>query len=359
MKRLLFLVIVLCLLTTDVLAVSQMPEELIENLPDQAKELLRDADISSTGGVTASIGNIMADIAARAKDVLLWQTKGAVSVFLIVILCSLLEGFQIKAGEMSDFVLSMIGAMAITMLTIGSMDSLMGLAAETIKQLREFSKILLPVLAAAIAGTGAVTTATFQQMTVVMLVDFLLALIHRMMVPLTYLYIGVLTVSACLPEGVLSGLAEGMKKMITWVLTTALVLFTLYLSIVKVVAGNVDGAALRITKTAISGMIPVVGGVIAEASETILVGAGILKNTVGIFGALSILAICAFPFFQLGIQYLLYKLTACCSMVIGQTRLCKLVQGLGSAFGLLLGMTGSGVSLLLISVFSCIAAVLP
>ena len=135
--------------------------------------------------------------------------------------------------------------------------------------------------------------------------------------------------------------------------------FTLYLSVVRVIAGNVDGTAAKMTKTAIAGMIPVVGGVIAEATETILAGAGLLRNSIGIFGMLAVLGICAYPFLQLGIQYVLYKLTACCSMFVGQAGLYKLIQGLGGAFGLVLGMTGSSALLLLISVFSCIAAVLP
>ena len=83
------------------------------------------------------------------------------------------------------------------------------------------------------------------------------------------------------------------------------------------------------TKTAISGMIPVVGGIIAEASETVLAGAGLLKGAIGVFGLLGVLALCAYPFLQLGIQYLLYKLTAFLASVIGDTELCGLIGGLG------------------------------
>ena len=173
------------------------------------------------------------------------------------------------------------------------------------------------------------------------------------------MYIGLLAAGSCLSNGSLSGIAEGMKKTIIWIFSTGLILFTLYLSVVRIIAGSVDGTAVKVTKTAISGMIPVVGGVISEASETILAGAGLLKNTVGIFGSIAVLGICAYPFIQLGIQYLLYKLIACCSIFLGQAGIYKFIQGLGGAFGLVLGMTGAGALLLLISVFSCIAAVLP
>ena len=67
---------------------------------------------------------------------------------------------------------------------------------------------------------------------------------------------------------------------------------------------------MKVAKAAISGVVPVVGGIISDASETVLAGAGMLKNTIGVFGTLAILAACAYPFLQLGVQYLLYKLTA-------------------------------------------------
>jgi stage III sporulation protein AE len=105
--------------------------------------------------------------------------------------------------------------------------------------------------------------------------------------------------------------------------------------------------------------VPVVGSIIAEASETVLAGAGLLRSTIGIFGTLSVLAICAYPFLQLGIQYLLYKLTAFLALTVGPPGLSGLINGLGSAFGLVLGMTGACALLLLVSVLSSVAAVIP
>ena len=227
------------------------------------------------------------------------------------------------------------------------------------EDLSAFSQALLPTLAAATAASGAVTTATFQQVATVFLVDLFLRLVKGVLLPLVYLYIGVLTASACLPENRLGAIADGLKKITTWLLTTSLLVFTVYLSVARVISGCVDGATVMVAKAAISGVVPVVGGIIAEASETVLAGAGLLKNTIGVFGMLAILATCAYPFLQLGIQYLLYKMTAFLAAAVGSPGLCKLIDGLGGAFGLVLGMTGSCALLLLISVLSSVAAVVP
>ena len=177
--------------------------------------------------------------------------------------------------------------------------------------------------------------------------------------PMVYLYIGILTASCCMPENRLGTIAEGLRKALTWVLTTALLVFTAYLSVVKVISGATDGTSVKLTKAAISGAVPVVGKIVADATETVLAGAGMLKNTIGIFGVLAIFAVCIYPFLQLGIQYLLYKMTAFLASAVGAPGICKLIDGLGSAFGLVLGMTGACAVLLLVSVLSLVAAVMP
>ena len=112
-------------------------------------------------------------------------------------------------------------------------------------------------------------------------------------------------------------------------------------------------------KAAISGVVPVVGGIIAEASETVLAGAGMLRSVIGVGGMLAILAACAYPFLQLGVQYLTYKLTAFLAAMVGPPGLCRLIDGLGGAFGLVLGMTGACALLLLISLLAFVGAVVP
>ena len=93
------------------------------------------------------------------------------------------------------------------------------------------------------------------------------------------------------------------------------------------------------------------------AASRVLAGAGVLKGTIGVFGLLGVLALCAYPFLQLGIQYLLYQLTRFLASVIGSPELCAVIKGLGGAFGLILGMVGSCALVLLISILASAAAV--
>lgn len=356
MKKWICLFIVLLALTVEVHA-AELPLELTDAVPEDAGTLL-DGDFSGPLGLSKGLEVIVERIGGQIGAVLRQRLRGAASVLLVVVACGAVDGFAQGTGEKAAYV-PMAGALAVTLLTAGSLDDLIGLGTETIKELHIFSQVLLPTLAAATAASGSVTTATFQQVTTVFLADLLMNLIDNLLMPLVYLYIGALAAGACLPENRLGAIADGLKKVVTWILTTSLLLFTVYLSIVRVIAGAADGTTVKVAKAAISGVVPVVGGIIAEASETVLAGAGMLKNTIGVFGMLAILAACAYPFLQLGVQYLLYKLSAFLTAAVGSQGLCKLIDGLGGAFGLVLGMTGSCALLLLISVLSSVAAVVP
>ena len=72
---------------------------------------------------------------------------------------------------------------------------------------------------------------------------------------------------------------------------------------------------------------------------------------------LVVLAICMTPFLHLAAQYLLYKATAALCSVVAQPEPAKLIDALGSAFGLILGMTGAAALILLVSVVSAVEAV--
>ena len=358
MKHIICLVVLLAVLTVGASA-AEVPRELERALPEGAEELMRGTDVSGAGGLAGGVGNILERMLDQVQTVFHQRVRGAAAILLVVVLCGAVDGFYQGAGGKVTLFLPMVGALSVTLAAAGSLDTLIGLGAETIEELSVFSQVLLPTLAAATAASGAVTTATVQQVTTVFFVDLLLHLINGVLLPLVYLYIGVLTANACLPENRLGAIADGLKKVITWLLTTALLAFTLYLSVARVISGSADAVTVKVAKAAISGVVPVVGGIISEASETVLAGAGMLKNTIGIFGTLAILAACAYPFLQLGIQYLLYKLTAFLAATVGAPGLCKLIDGLGGAFGLVLGMTGACALLLLISVLSSVAAVVP
>lgn len=334
-------------------------DALLDALPKETQTMVAVTEVSSIDGLLEGLDSLVQYGFGQVEVIVQGQLKTVALILLTVILCGLVEGFHADLGS-KNLALPMVGALSVSLLSAGSVESMLGLGTSTIGTLETFSHVLLPTMAAATAASGAVTSASVSQVTTVFFVDLLISAINDLLLPMVYLYIGAITASAMLQKGnPMDTLASVMKRGITWLLCTGLFVFTVYLSLVRVVAGSVDGVSVKVARTAISGVIPVVGNIIADASETVLAGAGVLKNTVGIVGTLGILGCCVYPFLQLGVQYLLYKITAFLASLVGPPSLCKLIDGLGGAFGLVLGMTGACALLLLISVLSSVAAVVP
>ena len=130
-----------------------------------------------------------------------------------------------------------------------------------------------------------------------------------------------------------------------------LYVFTGYLGITGVVSGAADAAAIKATKITISGAVPLVGGILSDASETILVTAGAMKSAVGVYGMLAFIAVWISPFLRIGIQYLLLKATCGICDVFGNKSANSLIRDFTTGMGVLLAATGTVCLLLLISTF--------
>ena len=207
------------------------------------------------------------------------------------------------------------------------------------------------------AATGGITAAAARQGATVLFSQLLIGAMDQLLIPLVYAYVAVSCAHAAVGNPGLERLAGLLKGAATALLTGLLLAFVGYLTASGAIAGSVDAAAVKAAKLAISRAIPVVGGVLADASESVLAGAGALRGTVGAAGLIVVLAICLGPFLRLALQYLVYKGTGALCAAVAQPRLSKLIDAIGGAFGLVLGMTGAGALILLVSLVSAMTAV--
>lgn len=187
----------------------------------------------------------------------------------------------------------------------------------------------------------------------------LLRLINGLLLPMVYLYIGVSAAGAVVEGDAMERIGTLLKKLTGWTLGGLLTLFITYLAVSGAVAGAVDAHALKLARSAVSAAVPVVGGILSEAAESLLAGAGILKGMVGTFGTLAVLGACLLPVLRLGCQYLLYQGASLVAAAAGPKKLTDLLSMLADAFGLVLAMTAASAAVLLIAIVSSLTAVSP
>ena len=82
-----------------------------------------------------------------------------------------------------------------------------------------------------------------------------------------------------------------------------------------------------------------------------------LRNAVGIFGALTVAGICILPFMRLGANYLIFKAAGVLAGAFADSGTAKLIGDIGTAFGMILGMAGTAAVMIFIAIISMTKAV--
>lgn len=334
------LILIMLLLTFTTMPVSA-EEITAPAAPDNALELMP-AQRSTFGEdlwyvFKSAVAKLQPDI-AQAGGVCL-------SVIAAVLLTSLLDSFPGMSKSVSELAVTVL----VACLLLGSANSLVSEAVDTVRELSDYGKLLLPVMTTAMAAQGGVTGSTALYTGTAVFDAVLSALVAAVLVPMIYIYLALATANGALGQDLLKKLRDLAKWLVTWGLKIILYVFTGYMAVTNVISGTADQAAVKAAKLTISGAIPVVGGILSDASEAILVSAGVIKNAAGVYGLIAVFSIAIGPFLRIGVHYLLLKLTgAVCSVFAGK-KTTELISDFSGAMGLLLSMTGTVCLLLLIS----------
>jgi len=331
-------------------------DKLTEAVPPEAEEVL--GDISPTDAALKGkdgLSGILENLKENGLGILKTALSSGAKMLTVVLLCAL-AGSAMSGGGPKDAV-SLCGVVAVSALAADNMKSFIGLGIDTINTLSDFSKALLPTLCAAAVSAGAYTSASAKYAASVLFMDVLLSVGVKLIMPMIGAYLAVLMAGAALGNESLSKVAQLLKWACTTALTLMVLIFTAYLGITGIVAGQADELTAKAAKAAIGTLLPVVGSTISEAAGTLTAGAGMIRSSIGVFGLLVVLALCVGPFLKLGAHYLVYKGTAALSEALTDKVMGELIDGVGSAFGLVLGLVGACGAILFLSILSGMKAV--
>ena len=361
MKKMLLLLFLLPLLTLPAGAAQADPYALqrdelgLDGVADAAEGYMDEfspEDMDLDGG----LAGVLEQGGDALPGILRQGVRSCALLLAVVLLCSLADGLTPPAGETGLPVVPLAGVLAVTAVAVGDVRALLGLGTDTLETMTGFANVLLPCAAALTAATGAIAGAAVRQMAAALFSGLLMNLISRLLVPLLYAYLAASAGHAALGNEALKRVAGMLKWLTTSILTAVLLVFVGYLTVSGVVAGSADAARVKVARFAISGAVPVVGGILSDAADTVLASAGVLRGAVGAYGTVAVLMMCLVPFLRLGVQYLAYKFTAALAAAVADSRTAGLIDAIGGAFGLILGMTGAMALLQLVALVSCLTA---
>ncbi|MDR3310229.1 MAG: stage III sporulation protein AE [Oscillospiraceae bacterium] len=324
----------------------------VENaVGDEARELLGGLKVGDAAKNSGAFGRLLSEAAARIRGIVTASVRNAAVIVLAAIFSGLFA--SCLPGNHSNYAI-LAAILVISAVSLASVNTFIGMGSRVLDDLQTFSRVLLPCLTAAAAASGAVTSASVKYAATTLFLDIMQTAMRALIMPLIYAYCAVSVGEAAIGGTSLAGVSSLLKWLVKTVLSAFVIVFIIYMSVAGVVASSSDAAALRAAKVTIATVLPVVGSIAADAADTILSGASVLRGAIGVFGVLAVAATCAVPFLKLGINYLLFKLAGGLSGTVADARITKLAGAFADAFGMTLAMSGVCAIMLFVSIISVI-----
>jgi len=279
----------------------------------------------------------------------------AVRMLSLVFLCAFASAVCEK--EKMREAIEICAACAAAGLLAGDVNSLISRTLESVYRLSDYSRVSLPVLYTAAAAGGAVSSAAVRYAAACLSLEVLMSLAQRAVIPLIYAFLALALGNAVFSNPILTAMERLTKWAAKTVLTAATLAFTSYLSLSSLISTGIDAAAIKATRTVISTGLPVVGGMLADASAAVLSAAAVVRSCTGAFGLVAVCAMCLGPLAMLSVKSFLFKAVAAAAESVQTPRLQRLFSAVGGAVGLLMGLLGACAIMLFLSFAAAMKAV--
>lgn len=287
-------------------------EALLEELPEETQELLRNLGIDSLemGSVTTlqpdGVWNtLLSLIGQEARSPL--RTGGV--ILGVILLCALLEGWR---GTLEDPSLSEVFGVISTLAVCGAV--LVPLAGciqqvcDATESTAVFMTSYVPVYGAVLASSGQWTSALSYQAVVLWVAELVSLLATYVITPVMTVSLAMGVVGSVNRRLRLDTVSSFFNKSAVWLLGLITTVFVGLLSVQGIAGAAADTLASKAMKFSLTSFVPVVGGALSDAFSTVKGCLSLLKSTLGGFGILATALIILPPLIRCALWALLLSL---------------------------------------------------
>ncbi len=202
-----------------------------------------------------------------------------------------------------------------------------------IEGLTTFMGAFCPVYFLAVTAAKGGVTAFYH---LVLFLIFLVELfIVKILLPLVHVYMMVKVLNFLSEEEYLSKFAELIETAVSWILKSLLACI-IGLNVIQSLISPAVDAVKRSVVTRGAEAIPGVGDAIGGMTEVVLGTAVLVKNGIGVTGAVICFALCIVPLVQIGCIVLMYKLAAALIQPVSDKRVTGCVESVSDGLRLLM-----------------------
>lgn len=262
-------------------------DDIYQALPPEAAEVLDELDAAPDKvGTDITAENIFAFIWEAIKENAPKPLTMLASVAAVVILCSITDSLH-DGGSMLSGTFNTVGVLACSGMICTSFASVMESSKAAINSLSAFLTVYIPTFAGIMAASGQTATASAYNATITVASQFITQFFSVIIFPLSSCIMGISIAGAINPDFKINTIAEAAKKLIFWSLGLLMAVFTGLLAVQSFVSAAADSVSMRTIKFTVASTVPIVGGAVSEALQTVKSSMTLLKSTTGSFGIIA------------------------------------------------------------------------
>lgn len=282
---------------TTEFSVANRWDKLIEELPEGIAEEIKDISAFETGDTISTVKE-KADIRywiGNIWDELIKSISSHLPRFLpIFAIILLLAGAKITLPQTSSALSAsflVFGKLCLAILVIRSTYLIIDLANDYLNSVCNIMNLLTPVMQAVYLAEGSLTKMSISTSAVMLVVTAIGNINSQVMTPCVNVLFTLSAVASVCDEVNLSSLTATIRRFIMRMWQIITIAFSFMLGTQSVIASSADNLAAKTVKFALGSIIPMAGGVLAEAFNTVREGLSFIKTATGIGGIITILLI--------------------------------------------------------------------
>ncbi|WIF94534.1 stage III sporulation protein AE [Caminicella sporogenes] len=313
-------------------------EGLIENMSKNEEIKIPNINIKSMiismlkGNTRYQLNEIIKNIIKLLFKEIVINSRLLAQLIFISILCALLKNLSNSFGGSISGEIAFYGCYLIIMgLAVKSFMVAMHVGQVAIDNMVSFMQALIPVLLTLLVAAGSLTTSAIFKPIIVASIGITSTTMKDVVIPLV-LFTAILSIINNFTSKVqISKLSSLIKQGCIALIGLILTVFLGIMSIQGVVTSTSDGIAMRTAKFAVDSFIPIVGGFMSEAVDTVLGCSLLLKNAVGTVGLILLLIIVSYPIFKIVSIMIIYKIAAALVEPISDSKIVNCLNDMSSA----------------------------
>lgn len=208
----------------------------------------------------------------------------------------------------------------------------------------------IPILIALVISTGNIITGSISQKLIIFLISFIGGLVKNLIIPILLVSVAIGIVGGFSEKVQLNKLSKYLKSFIFWFFGIVLTLFVTSITLEGTLSSSVDGITAKTAKAAVSSLIPVVGKILGDATDTVIGSMFVLKNAFGIIGIVIIILVAIKPVLDLIISMALFYLLSAVTEIIAEEKIVKIINIIAESYKALFAILISVIILFLIGI---------